>query len=536
MPQGRKSAEELLGIKPKKSAEELLGIRPSQLQQPRPQPQPVAPRRTELDFSDRSLRDLPEPSMSEFVQADRADTENPYQAFEKKPWLERNIERYGEAFARGGGAVSRALRQGIAGQKALAKRTGNPLVAGSLLVPDSLLQAWGADAQRINRNLARSQKSRPSSLATDVGEGIVEAIPATAGVIGGSMLTGGGLPAAMLFGGGMGAAEADWSDPVKATAQTALGAIAPVVGGKIGSKVGGAVPKRLARPVAQRLARAAGEVAGGGLGNVGATGAEQLAFEGGLNPRELAKSGLIGMGLTAPGAIGTMRSRPTRPPTAPEVSPEMLAPETTPQRQTAELPRLQPPTRTTSPEIARQTAEIRYADAPETQEMPVIRERIAAENAPTAELPRGFGLTNRISPIEGYEGGELQRYSRPLEGQQAETPIRPSAAELEVSRPGRPVTQEFQIPRLKASETHATREDARQGYFEQFNDQELVDEIRRMEDVRNQGLRGKSNLSREQLEANRFDLKVAVEMQKERRRLQQQMGMEPGERIAPRAP
>ena len=102
---------------------------------------------------------------------------------------------------------------------------------------------------------------------------------------------------------------------------------------------------------------------------------------------------------------------------------------------------------------------------------------------------------------------------------------------------GRKVTQEMQVPGgLRPTEAFSSREDARQGYFERFNDDELVAEIRRMEDVQNQATRGRSKLSRAELEANRFDLKTAVEMQKERRRQQEAIGIEPANRIEVRSP
>src|SRR5262245_26404785 len=165
----------------------------------------------------------------------------------------------------------------------------------------------------------------------------------------------------------------------------------------------------------------------------------------------------------------------------------------------------------------------------------------------TGDLRDEYNRLNSI--IREYDNARAPRELAPPPGREVERPM--SAGEKQVRqetlqpktgpmpetlKPGRKVTQEVQIPRLKPAESFISREDARQGYFEQFDDAELVDEIRRMEEIRNQEVGGRSKLTREQLEANRFDLKIAVEMQKERRRLQEQIGIEPGQRIAPRTP
>jgi len=769
------------------------------------------------------------------------------EAFEKKPMAEQWYERGKDALNRGLTPIMNAMTVAPSIPNLLHSRQARA-------TGDKALAEWQAER---SAGLAERQASRPSSLGTEIGEGIVEAIP-SAGV---AALTGGtGILGAALTGGGLAAANIpaeQWRQaPGRSALQTGIGAAAPILGGQAGQRIGGAVASRLARPAAQGLARAGGEVLGGAAGNVTATGAEQLAFEGKLNPRELAKSGVIGGALSAPGAVGAARrpiSTQIRPnPRTPEgaiIAPEspiagrrLLPPargeeiipteplsravreivtqpdprfvpkpaQASPRAQV--LPAIQPVTAgaepsppqpqpqgravrvgdkdyTLTPEqearwikqvdqplnqaklraadlaqgqgrqeadkyrkgvamrvaakkreivgaftereqaaraareatnyrgkavsvegvngtvegqsfgrvrvkledgreltvlasqvapptppprtpegaiiaqpsslpsrkllppgsVTPETQRLQYPDAPETQQMPAIRERIAAENAPTRELP---ALT--MQPERLQTAANVRRPSQadipPNERQPAETEVRPEAAvderiqttppagqtrspidrprterlavpkatpetidslrsrqeELgrlaydrrgdftgdlrdeynqitahirdyenarapreigeppgmrpergplpeerqarraalqakepempETLTPGRKVTQEVQIPGLKASETFISREDARQGHFERFSDQELVDEIRRMEDVRNQDIRGRSRLTPEQLEANRFDLKIAVDQQKERRRLQQQIGIEPGERIAPRTP
>jgi hypothetical protein len=232
-------------------------------------------------------------------------------------------QRYVEAFGRGGLALSKMARQTIEGQKALTKRaptlglmTGS---VGSMLLPDSALEAWRQGEEQAMRYAREKQAARPSSLTTDVAEGILEGAPSAAAAIGGAMLTGGGLPAAMALGGGMGAAGADWNDPRRAALQTGIGAVAPVVGGKIGSKVGEAVASRLANPTLQTGARVAGELGGGGLGNVLGKTAETGIFEGRLpTGREVAKEALIGAALNAPGAYTSGgAARAARPVTEP---------------------------------------------------------------------------------------------------------------------------------------------------------------------------------------------------------------------------
>lgn len=524
------------------------------------------------------------------------------EAFEKKPFTEQWTQRLEDAVERGGRqAGGMVLKAAGAGLGVAGMLQGRPFEVVDVK-PDRFETP---DAVAEERLASRRQLYRPS-FAGDVVEGIAEGAPQAAGalILGG--LTGGGLPAAMAIGGGMGAAGADWNDPRRAAAQTAISAVAPVVGGKVGQGIGGAIASRVARPVAQGAARAGGEVVGGAAGNVIGSGAEQLAFDGRLNPRELARQGIIGGALNVPGAVSAGRRRgaiteplpeteqiPAAQPVValqqPEALPTVTPPRVRSPRQTVEIPRVP-----TAPTQRIPTApKPVYPDALETQEMPEIRARIAAENATTRELPqqaimqeptgsrdplfdqakqtlaefgkdspvilqrrlkigynRAANLMEQIraerAPVQeptnrimSGEGAELpRRVSPPREGQPVEIPTRPQTAEFpEVSTPGRRVSQEFQVPGgLKKAESFISREDARQGHFEQFDDAELVQEIRRMEDVQNQATRGRSKLSREELEANRFDLKTAVGMQKERRRLQQQIGVEAGERIPVRAP
>ncbi len=840
------------------------------------------------------------------------------EAFEKKPFTEQWTQRIEDAIERGGRqAGGMALKAAGAGLGAVGMLQGKPFEVVDLK-PERFKKPDAAAEERL---ASRRQLYRPS-FAGDVVEGIAEGAPQAAGalILGG--LTGGGALAAGGIGAGMGAAGADWKDPKRAAVQTALGAVAPLAGGVAGSKLGSAVASRLVRPVAQGLSRAGGEVLGGAAGNVIGSGAEQLGFEGKLDPRELAKQAIFGGALNVPGAIGAAKRRPaltpespiaTQPvvaPVAPRVQPPdqfgfmkafsvgqgigdnlknalrasvakngklpsqernsaigkayesavaggaprdvttldavMLAVEGRQSAAVASPPRTQQPpevTRTTAeiakvptaptgriptqpppapaqpqpapkpqgrvvrvgdkdytltPEqearwktevdeplaqaaqrakdfeafghgrqeaaktrkgvamrvsakkreilgaftpreeaarAARQatnykgkavsvegvngtvegmsfgrvrvkledgrqvnvergqiaqpvpsprtpegaiiaqpsslpsrkllppgtpdapaTAWIQYPDAPATQEMPEIRARIAAEEAPTKELTRppdqpqtvadvresvpasqaaierqpaeaeiraqtpAYGRVEGVpegaagnrstssqrSPVRAPEGlesprqpkvtdeniaalraeqeqlgrlaydrrgdftGDLRdRYNElnsiireydnarsprelapppargpermvPPEGERAarREALQPKTGPMpETLTPGRKVTQEMQIPpALKPTEAFSSREDARQGHFERFNDEELVSEIARLEDVRNQGLRGRGKMTRQEIEANNFDLRVAVEMQKERRRLQQQIGIEPGERIAPRTP
>src|SRR5262249_6787994 len=65
---------------------------------------------------------------------------------------------------------------------------------------------------------------------------------------------------------------------------------------------------------------ALGEIGGGSLGAVGAGAAEELAFEGELNKRDLLKQGLVGGAFSAPGAMARARAVPVETPTAPSVS------------------------------------------------------------------------------------------------------------------------------------------------------------------------------------------------------------------------
>src|SRR5262245_3914122 len=578
-----------------------------------------------------------------------------HRAFEQKPLLTQLRERAEGALTRGGGQMSK-----IARQTAGAAVGASEFLAGKpFRVVD--FPEWRQAEEAKMRLLEEERRARPSSFATDVAEGIVEAAPVASAAILGTAATGGGLPAMMGIGGGLSAAAADWRDPKRAAAQTAIGAVAPVVGGAVGRGVGGAVASRLSRPVARAAAGAGGELIGGAAGNVAGTGAEQLAFEGQLNPRELARSGAVGAGLSAVGARSAARRYlpPGRVngaipmgasplPTQRLLPPARLVAPESPLANRRLLPPGRPEDVPTEPLDARSTGQIPIPDAPTTQRMPVVTpEMIAAENAPTtpAALPvlrgneppfrqtREFarpergpirqtaerpipaprqpmaqpeqplaarpvrpplrtpqatpenitGLRGRREELsrEAYDrrgeftgdlrdemrelggriaefeheqarqarGGRLEpapppgmrpeRYAPPPEERAARrAALEPRTGPMpETLTPGRQVPQEVQGPRgLRTAESHVSREDARQGYFERFDDAELVDEIRRMEEIRNQDIRGRSRLTPEQLEANRFDLKIATEMQKERTRIQRQQGREAVERIEPRTP
>lgn len=877
------------------------------------------------------------------------------EAFARKSTTEQASERLSDAFARGGGQVSKMARRGAG------------IIAGAVLAPQRNkleyvdFPEWRRDEEERNRMLEDRRAARPSSFGWDVAEGIAEGVPTAAGALALGLLTGGSAPAVIGTGSAMGALGADWDQPGRAVTQTVLGGVAPYVGGRGGAAAAQRVAARLASPAAQATTRAAGEIVGGGAGNVLASGGEQLAFEGRIDPREAAKQFIVGSALSAPGAMAAagrpaitaepsgiepnmlaaaaeppvrapqnvtvgarVMPRPARAtiaPTAPDASqqsvlaytrkvanieramppgPERqtaldaarqeylgarrgLLPEEAqaqlarpripfiqrrqlavvdrdaePSRYTAELPRVPQERRTAEiqrpaqpeapqpdapatrqlqePDTGRRLIERTKAKAEELIEQgrfddainelkahqralkdaqtrakgreglrvqlerqigqagnrigqvrkmkqqarnqPKAPQSAIDENAPTSDLPEAraplfesvvnpeggvpqspesasgrFGAlareqaaqreaaaqprrkaTETLSPGEYLkrktrgegirvsdrgeaallgakeagivglanrgskwtlsdaqvmldEGGFMlpdgRRFTDPSvmendvltflrdsgkqgrldtsgidrrltdeeaeyyawleanEGQGETPPLQPPPSRIETpgsrrprterlpvpkatddnieqlrqrqedlgrlaydrrgnftgdlrdeynqltahireydnarapaeigpplsgrsermtpptgeiparraalqpgtarfpeaSRPGRKVTQEVQVPGgLRKAESFSSREDARQGHFERFDDQELVQEITRLEDVRNQAIRGRSKLTREEIEANNFDLKIAVEMQKERRRLQQQMGMEAGERIAPRTP
>src|SRR5262249_40397013 len=137
----------------------------------------------------------------------RRGREQRQKAFEQKPRLEQISERAYDALARGGGQLSRMARQTLEAGIGVAPR----LATGNFSpVP---IEPWRKFEAQRNAELQAQRESRPSSLATEIGEGILEAAP-VAGA--GALLTaatGGGLPAAMAVGGGMSAAGADWSNP-----------------------------------------------------------------------------------------------------------------------------------------------------------------------------------------------------------------------------------------------------------------------------------------------------------------------------------
>lgn len=281
--------------------------------------------------------------------------EDQQRAFAERPLLDQWSERAVDALTRGGGHVSKAARQAlgfIAGRADL-----NPFTSFRDF-PD-----WREGEEARFRELEERRQARPSSFLTEVGEGVIEAIPSAGAMILGTAATGGGLPAAMAFGGGMSAAGADWDDPERALTQTGLGAVAPALGGKAGQSVGGAVARRLTSPAAQATARAGGELLGGGAGNVLASGAEQLAFEGRISPRESAKQFVVGSALNAPGALRSLR--PGAGQRSPRPSDEAAR---------ADIPIEARPTRRLLP-----PAEPVQSRA----DLPIFLD----ENAPTAELP-----------------------------------------------------------------------------------------------------------------------------------------------------
>jgi hypothetical protein len=292
--------EPMRSLRPGAARDDLRSLRPS------------APFRQEPDLSEFDYR------TGGIFAADRAraeraaleigprvkERERKMEEFERRPWSERWSERIRDAVERGGSEggrlVLRALGAGLGAAEALN--------SGRFEVKDVTPERFKENDERMAReNAARREAYRPS-FAGDVVEGIAEGAPIAAGatILGG--LTGGGLPATMAIGGGLSAAGADWeNDPERAAAQTILGAVAPVVGGKIGERVAGRVASRFSSPAAVGATRMAGEIGGGGAGNVLQSGTEQLAFEGRMDPRELAKQAAIGSGLSTPGALRSLR-------------------------------------------------------------------------------------------------------------------------------------------------------------------------------------------------------------------------------------
>jgi len=226
--------------------------------------------------------------------------------FERLPLSTQIGERAYDALARGGAEVSRLGRRAAGAVVGLAASPITGRLEMAELRPESV-RKWEDERQR---ELAERRLRYRPSLAGELGEEILEAAPvaAVAGLAGAA--TGGGALSALGTGGAISALGADWDDPRRALTQTALGAIAPVVGGKLGSAVAGRVAERLAGPAAQAATRVAGEIGGGAAGNVLQSGGEQLAFEGQISPRELTKAGIIGGALSVPGAM--LPARPAR--------------------------------------------------------------------------------------------------------------------------------------------------------------------------------------------------------------------------------
>jgi hypothetical protein len=279
-------------------------------------------------------------------------------AFNAKPFTERWGERTYDALARSGAGLSDMAKNAYAmGGQLL--NPGVPIIASGADPRPEGLKRWENERRA---ELEARRQGRPSSLATDIIEGTIEAAPQV-GVAG--VLTAAGIPAP-LVGGGMSALQADWRNPKQAALQTGVGAVAPIVGGKIGSKVGGAVASRLSRPIAQAAARAGGEVLGGAAGNVAGA-----AAMGERDPRQLIKAAGVGAALSAPGAVTAARGTAinTRVPFR-EVMP------------TQELPAVQGP--------GRPTAEIPVA-------------RATSPDAPTAELQPAAQLRETLDAARMYQ-------------------------------------------------------------------------------------------------------------------------------------
>ncbi|HEU0179433.1 MAG TPA: hypothetical protein VFV58_34815 [Blastocatellia bacterium] len=290
-------------------------------------------------------------------------------AFKAQSFTDRVSERAYDALARGGGALA---RQGTT----LLKAIGGGSVPGGAYALGKLDEF---QAQR-NAELEAQRQGRPEGdFLTQVGEGVLEAAPQVAAA---GMLTTAGVPP-VVAGGGMSALGANWQDPKRAAIETAIGALAPVAGGAIGSKLGASAAARLSRPAVQAAARVAGEIGGGAAGNVIGQGGAELAFEGRLNPRELAKAAALGAVLSAPGAVAAGLPTKTR----------------IPFREAAPTERLV------------------YPDAPATTEMPALS-RAQIENAPTSadlaarvpssQLPIRRPInTADLEPIQSAPLGEL---------------------------------------------------------------------------------------------------------------------------------
>lgn len=137
--------------------------------------------------------------------------------------------------------------------------------------------------------------------------------------------------------------------------------------------------------------------------------------------------------------------------------------------------------------------------------------------------------TNRIT--QG-EGGELQRYSKPLEGQPIEIPAkRPETGPL----PEEPQAIRDLPPVIPETEAFRSPEDARRAQFEPMDDAELEAAVRTLEDKRNLGIREKAKLSPEEQQLSDLDLRTAKTVRRERLKDQRALGKGPQERLEPYA-
>lgn len=128
--------------------------------------------------------------------------------------------------------------------------------------------------------------------------GTASAVPQIAAV----GLTG---PAAPLTAAGIQAANEDWRDPKRAALRTAISAV--------GGYGGGRLAQRLIAP--QTMAgRVASGATGGALGNIIPSAVEQVAYDGRLNPQQLAQQAAIGAitGVATPPGVEPRAMRQTR--------------------------------------------------------------------------------------------------------------------------------------------------------------------------------------------------------------------------------
>ncbi|MGH9937791.1 MAG: transglycosylase SLT domain-containing protein, partial [Blastocatellia bacterium] len=279
----------------------------------------VGPRLTEQERSE-GLSALPR-STQEFAASidrrtsDRAAMISPeasarlrkIEEFEAQP-LSTQIGQQAHTYLAGGGAeLSKIVRRAVGAGFGAAQALQGGKFENVDVRPESL-RKWEEERQR--ELAAEKERYRPT-LANEIAQGVIEAAPVAALATVAPQALGGGAAATIGTGAGISALSADWNDPRRAAAQTALGAVAPVAGGKLGSAVAGRIAPALANPTARAATNIAGEIGGGAAGNVLQSAAEQAAFKGDVDPRELAKQAIIGGALSAPGAIA-LAGRPAQ--------------------------------------------------------------------------------------------------------------------------------------------------------------------------------------------------------------------------------